>query len=55
VPNEKALEVLDQTLLTTYPTLAISSEVLFQQEQLRDLGDGQKEFTRVVTEILAAQ
>ncbi len=55
VPNEKALAVLDQTLLTTYPTLAISSEVLFQQEQLRDLGDGQKEFTRVVTEILAAQ
>jgi spermidine/putrescine transport system substrate-binding protein len=55
VPNEKALEVLDQTLLTTYPTLAIPSEVLFQQEQLRDLGDGQKEFTRVVTEILAAQ
>ncbi len=55
VPNQKALEVLDQSLLTTYPTLAISSEVLFQQEQLRDLGDSQKEFTRVVTEILAAQ
>ncbi len=55
VPNEKALGVLDQSLLTTYPSLAIPSEVLFQQEQLRDLGDGQKEFTRVVTEILAAQ
>ena len=55
VPNEKALEVLDKSLLTTYPNLAIPSDVLFQQEQLRDLGDGQKEFTRVVTEILAAQ
>jgi len=55
VPNEKALEVLDKSLLTTYPTLAISSDVLFQQEMLRDLGDSQKEFTRVVTEILAAQ
>jgi spermidine/putrescine transport system substrate-binding protein len=55
VPNEKALEVIDKSLLTTYPNLAIPSDVLFQQEQLRDLGDGQKEFTRVVTEILAAQ
>jgi spermidine/putrescine transport system substrate-binding protein len=55
VPNEKALEVLDKSLLTTYPNLAITPEVLFQQEQLRDLGDRQKEFTRVVTEILAAQ
>ena len=55
VPNQKALEVLDKTLLTTDPTLAIPSDVLFQQEQLRDLGDGQKDFTRVVTEILAAQ
>ncbi len=55
VPNEKAVEVLDKSLLTTYPSLAISSDVLFQQEQLRDLGDRQKEFTRVVTEILAAQ
>ena len=55
VPNEKAVEVLDKSLLTTYPNLAIPSEVLFQQEQMRDLGDKQKEFTRVVTEILAAQ
>ncbi|MGH6932006.1 MAG: polyamine ABC transporter substrate-binding protein [Dongiaceae bacterium] len=55
VPNEKAVEVVDKSLLTTYPNMAITSEVLFQQEQLRDLGDGQKDFTRVVTEILAAQ
>ncbi len=55
VPNEKAVEVLDKSLLTTYPNLAIPSDVLFQQEQLRDLGDKQKEFTRVVTEVLAAQ
>ena len=55
VPNEKAVAVLDKSLLTTYPNLAIPSDVLFQQEQLRDLGDKQKEFTRVVTEILAAQ
>ena len=55
VPNQKALEVLDKTLLTTYPTLAIPSDTLFKQEQLRDLGDGQKAFTKTVTEILAAQ
>ncbi|MCI0429505.1 MAG: hypothetical protein L0210_03035 [Rhodospirillales bacterium] len=52
--------VLDKSLLTTYPnlaipSLAIPSDVLFQQEQLRDLGDKQKESTRAVTEILAAQ
>ncbi len=55
VPNEKAVAVVDQSLLTQYPSLAISSDVLFQQELIRDLGDGQKAFTRVVTEILAAQ
>jgi spermidine/putrescine transport system substrate-binding protein len=55
VPNQKAVEMIDKTLLTTYPTLAITSETLFQQELLRDLGDSQKDFTRVVTEILAAQ
>ena len=55
VPNQKAVELVDKNLLTTYPTLAITSETLFQQELLRDLGDKQKDFTRVVTEILAAQ
>jgi len=55
VPNQKAVDLVDKNLLTTYPTLAISSDTLFQQELLRDLGDNQKEFTRVVTEILAAQ
>ncbi|HEX6119591.1 MAG TPA: spermidine/putrescine ABC transporter substrate-binding protein [Dongiaceae bacterium] len=55
VPNQKAVELVDKNLLTTYPTLAITSETLFKQELLRDLGDKQKEFTRVVTEILAAQ
>jgi spermidine/putrescine transport system substrate-binding protein len=55
VPNQKAVDLVDKNLLTTYPTLAITSETLFQQELLRDLGDKQKDFTRVVTEILAAQ
>ena len=55
VPNQKAVDLVDKNLLTTYPTLAITSETLFQQELLRDLGDNQKDFTRVVTEILAAQ
>lgn len=55
VPNEKGVELVDKALLQQYPPLAISAEVLFQQEQLRDLGDAQPIYAKTVTEILAAQ
>ena len=55
VPNEKAVAQMDKALLEQYPPLTISADQLLAQEQLRDLGDGQKAYSQIVTEILAAQ
>ncbi|WP_340116767.1 spermidine/putrescine ABC transporter substrate-binding protein [Pelagibius sp. 7325] len=54
VPNKAAMEALDPALLTQFPNLAMSPEDLLKQEQLRDLGQGQKAFSKTVTEILAS-
>ena len=55
VPNQKAMERIDKALFETYPNMAMTPADLMRQEQLRDLGEAQKEYTRAVTEILAAQ
>ncbi len=55
VPNQKAMEALDKSLFDKYPNLAMTPAELLRQEQLRDLGNAQKEYARAVTEILAAQ
>jgi spermidine/putrescine transport system substrate-binding protein len=54
VPNEKGVQLVDKQLLAQYPPLAIPADVLFKQEQLRDLGEAQKLYAKTVTEILAA-
>ena len=55
VPNQKAMERIDKALFETYPNMAMTPADLMRQEQLRDLGEAQKDYTRAVTEILAAQ
>ena len=55
VPNQKAMESLDKALFEQYPNMAMTPAELLQQEQFRDLGDGQKAYSKIVTEILAAQ
>ena len=55
VPNLKAMERIDKALFDTYPNMAMTPADLMRQEQLRDLGEAQKDYTRAVTEILAAQ
>jgi spermidine/putrescine transport system substrate-binding protein len=55
VPNQKAMESLDKSLFETYPNMAMTPADLLKQEQLHDLGDGQKAYSQIVTEILAAQ
>ncbi len=55
VPNKAAMDALDPALFDTYPNLAIAPEDLLKQEQLRDLGDAQKAYTKAVTEITASQ
>jgi spermidine/putrescine transport system substrate-binding protein len=51
VPNQKAMETLDKALIEQYPNLGMTPADLMKQEQLRDLGDGQKLYTQTVTEI----
>ena len=55
VPNQKAMERIDKALFESYPNMAMTPADLMRQEQLRDLGEAQKDYTRAVTEILAAQ
>ncbi len=54
VPNQKAMEALDPTLIETYPNLGMKAADLMGQEMLRDLGDAQKLYSRTVTEITSA-
>lgn len=55
VPNAAAMESLDPSLIQTYPNLGMDPKELMQKEQLRDLGQTQRAYTRAVTEITAAQ
>ena len=54
-PNKAGMEALDPTMLTTYPNMAITPAELLKYEQLRDLGDGMKAFSKTVSEIMAAK
>ena len=54
VPNKAAMEALDPALIAQFPNLGMTPAELLKQEQLRDLGAGQKAFSRTVTEILAS-
>ena len=50
-PNQVAMEQLDPKLKKQYPNLGIPPAELLEQENLRDLGDAQPTWTRIVTEI----
>jgi len=54
VPNEAAMAGLDPSLIETFPNMGISPETLLGYEQLRDVGEAQRAYSRVVTEIMAA-
>jgi len=54
-PNEAAMIALDPELVKAFPNLGMTPDELLKYEQLRDLGEGQKAFTRAVQEVLAAQ
>ncbi len=55
VPNKAAMDGLDPSLIETYPNMGITPDVLLGYEQLRDVGEAQRDYSRVVTEIMAAQ
>lgn len=54
VPNKAAMDALDKALFDSYPNLGMQPASLMKQEQLRDLGDAQKAYTKAVTEITAS-
>jgi spermidine/putrescine transport system substrate-binding protein len=54
-PNKAGMEAIDKTMLEKYPNMAITPADLLKYEQLRDLGEGQRAFSKTVTEILAAK
>ncbi len=54
-PNKAGMDAIDQAMLQKFPNMGIAPAELLKFEQMRDLGDGQKAFSKTVTEILAAQ
>ena len=54
-PNKAGMEAVDPSMLTSYPNMAIAPADLLKYEQLRDLGNGMKAFSKTVSEIMAAK
>ncbi len=54
-PNKAGMEAIDKALLEKYPNMAMAPADLLKYEQLRDLGDGMKAFSKTVSEIMAAK
>ena len=55
VPNKAAMEASTRRMLEKYPNLADAPADLLKYEQLRDLGDGHEDYSKVVTEIMSAK
>jgi spermidine/putrescine transport system substrate-binding protein len=54
VPNKAAMDGLDPALIKQYPNLGITPAELLKFEQMRDLGDAQKLWSKTVTEITSS-
>lgn len=54
VPNKTAMEALDPKLIEQYPNIGMTPAELMKYEQLRDLGEGQKLWSRTVNDITTA-
>lgn len=55
VPNKAAMESLPPELATQYANMAMPVSDLVKFEALRDVGDAQRDYSRIVSEIKAAQ
>jgi spermidine/putrescine transport system substrate-binding protein len=55
VPNKAAMDALDKSLIETYPNLGMAPAELVKYEQLLDVGAAQKDYAKLVAEILAAK
>ena len=54
-PNKKAMEALDPALLEQFPNMKMTPAELLAQEQMVDVGQAQKAYSRAVTEIMNAK
>lgn len=55
VPNKPAMESLPADFLRKFPNMAMPVAELTEFEQLRDVGEAQREYSKAVSEIKAAQ
>lgn len=53
VPNAPAMAALDPALIEQFPNMGIPPSQLLTYEQLRDVGEAQRDYARLVTEIRA--
>lgn len=53
VPNQAAMEMMDPSLVETFPNLGMTPADLFEGEELVDLGDAAILYTQIATEIAA--
>ena len=54
VPNKAAMDGLDPSLIETFPNMGMTPADMAQFEQLRDVGEAQRDYARTVNEIRAA-
>ncbi len=54
-PNKAGMEAVDTSLFQKYSNMSITPAELLKYEQLRDLGNGMKAFSKTVSEVMAAK
>ena len=54
-PNKAGMDAVDKAMFEKYPNMAITPADLLKYEQLRDLGEGMKAFSKSVSEVMAAK
>lgn len=54
VPNETAMSGLSEDFIAQFPNMGIGPDELLGYEQLRDVGEAQRDYSRTVSEIKAA-
>lgn len=54
VPNQAAMDGLDPGLIETFPNMGFDPAAMLEYEQLRDVGEAQRAYARIVSEIRAA-
>lgn len=53
VPNETAMSGLSEEFIAQFPNMGIGPDELLGYEQLRDVGEAQRDYSRIVSEIKA--